>query len=189
MQVYNFWRSDEQRVPCCLKGRFFITAGRRPAGEAELNINAMSYTRLLYHIVFRTKHSKNTIPEAHAKELYAYIMKVIADKKSRLYRIGGTENHFHLLVDIHPAFAVSDVMQVLKEYSSKWLSGNPNFPQFEGWAVSFAAFTYNLNDKQKIINYIKNQKEHHKTVNFAEEYRQFLIDNGIDIDERYFLKD
>jgi REP element-mobilizing transposase RayT len=149
----------------------------------------MSYTRLLYHIVFRTKYGKRTIPEAHEKELYAYIMGIIENKKSKLYRIGGTENHIHFLVDMHPTFALSDFMKELKEYSSKWLAKNPNFPDFEGWAVSFAGFTYNLNDKQMIINYIKHQKEHHKTVSFEDEYRQFLMDNGIEIDERYFLKD
>jgi REP element-mobilizing transposase RayT len=149
----------------------------------------MSYTRLLYHIVFRTKYGKNTIPETHEKELYAYIMGIINNKKSNLYRIGGTENHIHLLIDMHPTIALSDFMKELKEHSSKWLAKNPNFPDFESWAVSFAGFTYNLNDKQTIINYIKNQKEHHKTVSFEEEYRQFLIDNGIDIDERYFLKE
>jgi REP element-mobilizing transposase RayT len=149
----------------------------------------MSYTRLLYHIVFRTKHSKNTIPEAHEKELYAYIMGIIENKKSKLYRIGGTENHIHLLIDMHPTFALSDFMKELKEYSSKWLSKNPNFPDFEGWTVSFAGFTYNLFDKQTIVNYIKNQKEHHKTVSFETEYRQFLTDNGIEIDEKYFLKE
>jgi REP element-mobilizing transposase RayT len=149
----------------------------------------MSYTRLLYHIVFRTKHSNPTIPEAHEKELYAYIMGVVNNKKSKLYRIGGMENHIHLLVDIHPTIALSDFMKELKEYSSKWLSKNPNFLDFEGWAVSFAGFTYNFNDRQTIINYIKNQKEHHKTVDFESEYRRFLTDNGIDIDERYFLKE
>ena len=77
----------------------------------------------------------------------------------------------------------------LKEYSSKWLSTNPNFPDFEGWAVSFAGFTYNIKEKQIIINYIKNQKEHHKKQTFEKEYREFLIENGIEIDERYFLKD
>jgi REP element-mobilizing transposase RayT len=149
----------------------------------------MSYTRLLYHIVFCTKYRKNTIPETHEKELYTYIMGIINNKKSKLYRIGGTENHIHLLVDLHPTIALSDFMKELKEYSSKWLSKNPDFPDFESWAVSFAGFTYNLNDKQTIINYIKNQKEHHKTVSFEDEYRRFLLDNGIDIDERYFLKD
>jgi DNA-binding XRE family transcriptional regulator len=29
----------------------------------------MSYTKLLYHVVFRTKHGKNTISEQHEKEL------------------------------------------------------------------------------------------------------------------------
>ena len=149
----------------------------------------MSYTRLLYHIVFRTKYGRNTIPEQHEKELYAYIMGIVSNKKSKLYRIGGIENHIHLLVDIHPTFALSDFMKELKEYSSKWLSKNLNFPDFEGWSVSFAGFTYNLNDKQTIIDYIKNQREQHKTVNFEEEYRLFLVENGIDIDERYFLKD
>ena len=66
---------------------------------------------------------------------------------------------------------------------------NHNFPNFEGWAISFAAFTYSLKDKQTIIDYIKNQKEHHKTISFEEEYRRILIENGIDIEERYFLKD
>ena len=118
-----------------------------------------------------------------------YIMGIINNKKSKLYRIGGTENHIHLLVDMHPTFALSDFMKELKEYSSKWLSVNSNFPDFKGWAVSFAGFTYNINDKQKIIDYIINQKEHHKTISFEEEYRNFLIENGIEIDERYFLKD
>ena len=149
----------------------------------------MSYTRLLYHIVFRTKYGKNTIPEQHEKELYAYIMGIINNKKSKLYRIGGTENHLHLLIDMHPTFAVSDFMQKLKEHSSRWLARNPNFPDFEGWAVSFAAFTYSLSDKQTIINYIKNQKEHHKTVSFETEYRQFLVENDMEIDEKFFLKE
>jgi putative transposase len=95
-------------------------------------------------------------------------MGIINNKKCKLYRIGGIPNHIHLLVDIHPTLAVSD---------------------FEGWAVSFAGFTYSLKEKQTIIDYIKNQKEHHKKVSFEVEYRQFLIENGIDIDERYFLKD
>jgi len=116
-------------------------------------------------------------------------MGIIDNKKSKLYRIGGIENHIHLLVDIHPTIALSDFMKELKEYSSKWLAKNQSFPDFDGWAVSFAGFTYNLNDKQTIINYIMNQKEHHKTKSFEEEYRQLLIENGIEIDDQYFLKD
>ncbi|GHS89901.1 transposase [Campylobacterota bacterium] len=149
----------------------------------------MSYTKLLYHAVFCTKYRKNTISETHERELYAYIMGIVNNKKSKLYRIGGTENHLHLLFDMHPTLALSDFMREIKEHSSKWLGQNLDFPNFEGWAASFAAFTYNLTDKHTITNYIKNQKEHHKRVSFEDECRQFLIENGIEIDEKYFLKD
>ena len=149
----------------------------------------MSYTNLLYHAVFCTKYRKNTIPESHEQELYAYITSIISNKKSKLYSIGGIENHLHLLFGMHPTFALSDFMRDIKEHSSKWLRQNPNFPNFEGWAVGFAAFTYSLKDKQMIINYIKKQKKHHKVGKFEDEYKQFLIDNGIEIDERYFLKE
>lgn len=181
-----------------MKSLTSITAGQRPAGltskyqhlpeRQDKNIK-MSYTKLLYHIVFRTKNSKKSISEQHENELYAYILGMINNKKSKLYRIGGMPDHIHLLVDIHPTYAVSDFMRELKEYSSKWLLCNPNFPFFDGWAISFAAFSYNLREKDIIINYIKNQKKHHKKASFEEEYRKFLIENGIAIDERYFLKE
>jgi REP element-mobilizing transposase RayT len=138
---------------------------------------------------FCTKYRKKTIPEQHEKELYAYIMGIINNKKSKLDRIGGTENHLHLLFGMHSTLALSDFMREIKEHSSKWLGQNPNFRDFEGWAVSFAAFTYNLNNKQTIANYIGNQKEHHQTVSFEDEYRQFITDNGVVIDEKYFLKE
>lgn len=38
-----------------------------------------------------------------------------------------------------------------------------------------------------IINYVKNQKEHHKTESFLDEYKRLLTENGIEFDEKYLL--
>ena len=40
-----------------------------------------------------------------------------------------------------------------------------------------------------IVGYIMKQKEHHRKATFAEEYRTFLMENKIVIDDRYFLED
>ncbi len=149
----------------------------------------MSYTRLLYHIVFRTKGNKKAINQQYEKELYAYIFGYVKNKKSILYRINGMEDHIHMLIDLHPTNSLSGFMRDMKEATSKWLKQNSNFPLFEFWGEGYGAFTYNINEKDTIIEYIKNQKEHHKTVTFEEEYRAFLEENGIKIDEQYFLKD
>lgn len=46
-----------------------------------------------------------------------------------------------------------------------------------------------MRDRQMISNYIARQKEHHMKKSFAEEYRAFLVDNGIEIKEEFFLTD
>ena len=148
----------------------------------------MSYTQLLYHIVFRTKGNKKTINEQNEKELYAYIFGYIKNKKSILYRINGTENHIHLLIDLHPTLSLSGFMRDLKEASSKWLKQNSNFPMFEFWAEGYGAFTYSIKEKDTIINYIKNQKEHHKNKSFRDEYVEFLIKFDVNFDQTYVFE-
>ena len=37
-----------------------------------------------------------------------------------------------------------------------------------------------------VIEYIKNQQEHHKKITFEDEYRKLLKEHNIEIDESYF---
>ena len=76
----------------------------------------------------------------------------------------------------------------LTEVNRQSLS-NTNFPYFQGWAREYAGISKSANEKETVIKYIMRQKEHHRKVTFAEEYRAFLEENGIAIDERYFLRD
>jgi len=148
----------------------------------------MSYTKLLYHIVFRTKDSVMSIPELYEKELYGYIWGIVQNKKSTLYQIGGMPDHIHILLDFHPDLALSGFMRDLKACSSKWLSMNPHFPDFQGWGQSYAAFSYSMDDLNTVRNYIRNQKEHHKKVSFSDEFRNFVLKNGGEIDEFFLQK-
>lgn len=149
----------------------------------------MGYTKLTYHIVFRTRSSIKAINRENEKELYSYIYGIAKSYGAFVYRIGGMADHIHILLDFPPQVALSDFMRELKKSTSKWIKESHLFPLFSGWGESYAAFSYSKNDVPKIINYIKNQKEHHRVVTFAEEYRNFLLENGINPDEKYFLKD
>jgi REP element-mobilizing transposase RayT len=145
-----------------------------------------SYRQILYHIVFRTKNGEKTLSQEHIKDLYAYIMGIIKNKNCFLYRINGMEEHIHLLSDLHPSIALADYVRDIKTASSLWLKEQDNFPIFEGWADGYAALTYTWRDKEMIVNYIKNQQEHHKKVSFMDEYRRLLEEHGIVIDDKYF---
>src|SRR5690554_5218758 len=124
----------------------------------------MAYRQILYHIIFRTKYNKNAINEEHAEELYKYIWGIVKNKDGKLYRINGIENHIHILSDLHPSLALADFVKTIKASSSKWMKTSGLFPQFEGWATKYCALSYSYKEKDVLIEYIKNQREHHKTV-------------------------
>lgn len=149
----------------------------------------MSYTKSHYHIVFRTYQSEKTISEEHERELYAYIFGIAKNLDCQTYRIGGMPDHIHIFVSLPSTISLASFVQRVKTDSSKWLKLNPHFPDFRGWGHEYGGFSYNFRDKDKIINYIIRQKEHHQQTTFAEEYRSFIEENGIEIDERYFLRD
>jgi putative transposase len=145
-----------------------------------------SYRQLLYHLVFRTVDSRPCLKQDPADQLYAYITGIIRNKNSHLYRINGVENHIHILSDLHPSFALADFMRDIKASSSKWMKESGLFPDFNGWAVGYGAFTCSHMDVDKLIDYIITQQEHHRKVSFEDEYRRLLKEAGIEIDEKYF---
>ncbi|NDV45752.1 IS200/IS605 family transposase [Paludibacter sp. 221] len=144
----------------------------------------MSYVQLLYHAVIRTKANEPTLSLEHSDELYRYIWGVIKNKNSVLYRVNGMEDHVHILFSLHPTIALSDFMRDLKVETSKMLKRTVGFEHFTAWGEKYATLTYSLRDKDTIINYIKNQREHHKTVTFRDEYEAFLKEMELKLDER-----
>ena len=147
----------------------------------------MSYRQIYYQIVFGTKYRKPTIVEEHCEELYKYIWGVVKNNKCKLYRINGVEDHIHIFSDLHPTVALADYVKKIKIASSIWMKESGKFPDFEGWQVGYGAFTYSEREKDKIINYVKKQKEHHKKETFYDEYKRLLIENGIEFDEKHLL--
>lgn len=149
----------------------------------------MSYIQSLYHIVFRTYRSEKTINVEHERELYGIILSQSENLKAKIYRIGGMPDHVHIFVSLPATLSIAQYVQAVKTFTSKWLRESPSFPVWNGWGHEYAAISYGVHDKDMIVNYIRNQKEHHKRVSFQEEYRAFLEDSGVAIREEYCLKD
>ena len=148
-----------------------------------------AYRQILYHIVFRTKSSKKTINQTHSADLYKYIYGIIKNKNCKLLRINGMEDHIHIFSDLHPSIALADYVREIKVSSSKWIKESGFFPGFEGWGIKYCALTYSFKDQDTIINYIKNQQEHHKRESFQDEIVRLFKEQGIDLDEKWFWVD
>lgn len=146
-----------------------------------------TYTQLYYHIVFGTKHRKSCLKKDNRDELYKYIWGILNKKNCHLYRINGVEDHLHIFTHIHPSISLSNLVKDIKLAFSYWIKNNKIFPMFSGWQDGYAAFTKSDNDKDKVINYIKNQEEHHRKKSFKEELQVLLQEVGIEFNEKYLI--
>jgi REP element-mobilizing transposase RayT len=138
----------------------------------------MSYISSHYHIIFRTYRSELSITEEYERELYMYMFGIAQSLQCKIYRIGGMPDHIHIFASLPGSISLSTFVQKIKANSSRWLRSNPHFPNFHGWEHEYAGISYNYKDKDMIIGYIKRQKEHHRKVPFAEEYRAFLVESS-----------
>ena len=146
-----------------------------------------TYTQILYQIVFSTKNRERTLLKENRDELFKYIWGVLKNKNCHLYRINGVEDHLHILTHLHPAVSLSSLVKDIKISSSLHIKKQTLFKRFTSWQEGYGAFTYSIKEKDRLINYIKNQEEHHRKKTFKEEYIALLREHEIDFDEKYLL--
>lgn len=144
-----------------------------------------TYTQIIYHIVFSTKHRERVLDQAQRENLFRYVWDIIKNKQSHLYRINGVEDHVHILSSLHPTVALSDFIKTIKVASALWIKENNVFPQFGHWQDGYGAFTHSIREKDALIDYIKNQEDHHHQESFVDEYKRLLTMAGIEFDEKY----
>ena len=148
---------------------------------------ANTYTALYYHIVFSTKHRQCWISPEIEQRVWAYLGGIAKKNGMHPIQIGGIEDHVHCLLGAPAILAPAKIAQFIKGGSSGWIQ--ETFPQLHGfaWQDGYGAFTVSKSNIPDVSGYIGNQREHHRTVSYQEEYLAFLQRHGIDFDERYVL--
>lgn len=146
---------------------------------------ANTYSNLFYHIVFSTKGRKDLIDRNVEERVWAYIGGIARKHQLIAIQVGGIENHIHVLILAKPKIAPSQIVQWLKGESSRWIHETfPELAKFE-WQDGFGVFSVSKSNVPDVVEYIKNQREHHQKQTFEDEYLSMLKLNGIDYDERY----
>ena len=150
---------------------------------------ANTYTQIHLQLIFAVKYREAVITNIWKNELYKYISGIIQQQKHKLIIVNGVADHIHLLIGFRPHQALADLMQDIKGSSSKWINENKFTRSKFSWQEGYGAFSYSHSHLSNVINYIKNQENHHRKITFIDEYKAFLKTYEVEYDERYILKD
>ena len=147
-----------------------------------------TYSQILLHVVFSTKHRKPWITLEVASRLYSYMGGIIRSEKGVLYSIGGIEDHVHLYLRWRPDATVSDLMRTVKARSSKWVHENFSTLDAFAWQEGYSVFSVSKSQEIVVKTYIAEQAEHHKKQDFPTELLRLLRAHDIDFEEKYVFE-
>lgn len=146
---------------------------------------SQSLCGVLIHLVFSTKKRQNILDEDICNELYRYISTLLENKNCRSYKIGGIANHIHILCAIDKKYSICKLVEEIKSTSSKWLKTKNNKFKSFGWQNGYGAFSISPTHFKHVYSYIDKQKEHHKQINFEDEFLRLLEKYQITYDNKY----
>jgi len=146
-----------------------------------------TYSQILYQIVFTTRNRKNSLTQPNRDKLCRIIWAILEKKKCHPYAINGTSNHLHIATHINPSIALSNLVKDIKMGTSEIIKNEKLFPLFESWQEGYGAFTYSIDAKKNLVNYILNQEEHHRKIDLETEYKMLLDEFDIQYNEKYLF--
>ncbi len=146
---------------------------------------AQSLSQVYVHITFSTKDRLPLIDKEIKPRLMEYLGGECRKLECTPLQVGGTNDHIHILCVLSKKITQIKLLEEVKKSSSKWIKTiAPKYRNFY-WQNGYGIFSVNPSEVDVVIEYIKNQEEHHKTRTFKEEYLAFLKKYKIEYDEKY----
>lgn len=121
----------------------------------------MSFWRLNYHLIWVTKNRFPYIDSQTEELLFPYITQKAFQQNAIIYAINGVEDHIHTVLSIPPSLAISDYVKNIKGSSSHYLNTEIFHGSF-AWSRGYGIFSLGERQRNTAIDYVRNQKLHHK---------------------------
>ncbi len=140
-----------------------------------------SLTKIWIHLIFGTKDRFPLITPYFEQKLYIHIKYLLEkDFECRVEIINGTADHIHILFLLKQNISLADIAKNIKGNSSHWVNQNNFIKTKFAWQTGYGAFSVSESMMENVKRYILNQKEHHRKISFAEEYKRFAEKYGFD---------
>ncbi|MCA1827106.1 MAG: IS200/IS605 family transposase [Myxococcales bacterium] len=112
------------------------------------------------HFVWGTSGRAKTMVGKIERTVKAAVATKCSELRSPALAIGGTDDHMHLLVRLHPTVAVARLVGEVKGASSFAIAVVGDRCDF-GWQAGYGAFSVSADDVRAVESYVLNQRQHH----------------------------
>ncbi len=146
-----------------------------------------TYTQLYIQYVFAVKYRAAVLDTDWDEEMRKYITGILENNGHKMLAINNVQDHIHIFGGLNPNQSISELMRLTKCDSSEWINKKKLTKHKFHWQQGYGAFSYHESDIDRIVKYVINQQEHHKTISFPDEYRAILNEFKVKFDDRYLF--
>ncbi len=144
-----------------------------------------SLSAVYIHLIFSTKERYPYLRDQTLQaDLHTYLGRVSKELDCPPIRVGGVEDHVHLLARFGRTITQAEWVKELKRVSNIWLKTESGLSEFQ-WQAGYADFSVSASNLERVKKYIENQQNHHRRMGFQDEVRKLLTKHSIEWDERY----
>jgi len=138
------------------------------------------------HLVFSTKKRRAFLRDKTMRDaLHAYLGGISKQLECPPIRIGGAEDHVHVLARFGRTITQGEWVKELKRVSNLWVKEQGReWADFQ-WQGGYASFSVSQSNLEQAKEYIAKQEEHHRKRTFQDELRALLARHDVEFDERY----
>lgn len=133
-----------------------------------------TYHKIWLHIIWGTKNREKFITQKLNNEFIQHIDEYSKEKGFKIEITNCHLDHVHCLIEIHPKFSVSEIVNLIKGESSHWINSNKLTKTHFAWATGYAVFSVSESNVDRVKSYIENQAKHHKVTSYTEEVEKIL---------------
>lgn len=149
---------------------------------------AGTFSQIYIQVVFAVKGRECVIHTSWEEELYKYISGIVRNKGQKMLAINGMPDHLHFIIGMKPSCCLSDLVREIKKSSNDFIN-EKKFSKYKfSWQEGYGAFSYSHSALDNVIQYVNNQKEHHRKISFKEEYKEFLEKFEVEFREKYLFE-
>jgi putative transposase len=120
------------------------------------------YSEINLHMTWHTKNNNPVLTDSIENRVYHYLEhEILKTKNVFFHKVGGTENHIHLVATIPPTLLISEWIGKLKGGSSFYINHEIANRKLLDWQEGYGVVTFGTKDLKWVVEYVKNQKQHH----------------------------
>jgi putative transposase len=138
----------------------------------------MSWVRIWVHTVFTTKNREPLLNATVRQSVFQHIKQNAAKKDIWMDCVNGYSEHAHCLLSLKKNQTVSQVLQLIKGESSRWINNENLIKKRFSWQDDYWAVGVSESHVRSVRRYIQNQEEHHRVKSFSKEIEEFMKKYG-----------